>query len=133
MTHISRSLLILFIAASIITSCTGQSNEVGLQLYSVREDMKKDPVATVKAVGEMGYDYVETAGYKNGKIYGMEPLEFKALVEESGMKVLGAHCNHAVPDTGSIEGILEWWDVCIASYVEAGAEMCRLSYLSSLI
>ena len=32
---------------------------VGLELYSVRESLKKDPQATVRAVGEMGYECVE--------------------------------------------------------------------------
>jgi len=32
---------------------------VGLELYSVREALKKDPFATVRAVAEMGYDCVE--------------------------------------------------------------------------
>jgi sugar phosphate isomerase/epimerase len=32
---------------------------VGLELYSVREELKKDPEATVRAVGEMGYQCVE--------------------------------------------------------------------------
>ena len=37
--------------------------KVGLQLYSVREDMEKDMEATLKKVKEIGYDYVEFAGY----------------------------------------------------------------------
>ena len=37
--------------------------KVGLQLYSVRDQMEKDMEGTLKAVKEMGYDYVETAGY----------------------------------------------------------------------
>ncbi|HST10088.1 MAG TPA: sugar phosphate isomerase/epimerase [Terriglobales bacterium] len=32
---------------------------VGLELYSVREELKKDPEGTVRAVGEMGYQCVE--------------------------------------------------------------------------
>jgi sugar phosphate isomerase/epimerase len=32
---------------------------VGLELYSVRDELKKDPEATVRAVGQMGYQAVE--------------------------------------------------------------------------
>src|SRR5256885_16283478 len=32
---------------------------VGLELYSVRETLKKDPEATLRAVAEMGYEGVE--------------------------------------------------------------------------
>ena len=37
--------------------------KIALQLYSVRDHMEKDMDATLKAVKEMGYDYVEFAGY----------------------------------------------------------------------
>ena len=36
---------------------------VGLQLYSVREDLAKDFEGTLQAVKDMGYDYVEFAGF----------------------------------------------------------------------
>ena len=32
---------------------------VGLEIYSVRDEMEKDPFATVRAVAEMGYECVE--------------------------------------------------------------------------
>ena len=34
---------------------------VGLQLYTVRQEMAQDPVGTIKAVAEMGYEGVEVA------------------------------------------------------------------------
>ena len=36
--------------------------KVGVQLYSVRDAMEKDMDATLKAIKEMGYDYVEFLG-----------------------------------------------------------------------
>src|SRR5690348_8930101 len=42
----------------------------GLQLYSVRDDMKADPSGTLKKLAEMGYKYVEHAGYVDHKFYG---------------------------------------------------------------
>lgn len=120
----SGSLFALFAAALMLSSCSSKGPElgIGLQLYSVRDDMRKDPVATVEQVGKMGYDYVETASYANGKIYGMEPSEFKALVEENGMIFRGAHAGQAVPDSGSWKSLMPWWDECIAAHKEAGAE-----------
>ena len=46
---------------------------VALQLYSIRTDMEKDVLSTLKAVKEMGYDGVELAG-----LYGVEPAQMKA-------------------------------------------------------
>jgi len=66
---------------------------VGLQLYSVREDMGKDVPGTLKAVADMGYDGVEFAGYFD---YSAEDLS--DLVDDLGLKVCGSHCR--------IDGIL---------------------------
>ncbi len=70
----------------------------------------------------MGYDFVESAGYNNGLIYGMEPEEFKSLVEENGMLYLGAHSGQSIPESGNWEVLMPWWDQCIATHKAAGAE-----------
>ena len=46
-----------------------KENYVGIQLYSVRAEMGKDPLATLKALKEMGYTYVEHANYVDRKFY----------------------------------------------------------------
>ena len=47
-------------------SATLPLRRVGLELYSVRTAMRKDPEGTFKAVGAMGYDDVELLGsFKN--------------------------------------------------------------------
>jgi len=124
--HINTRMATMFVASFLVlTSCgtpvTEPENGIGLQLYSLREDMKTDPVATVQKAGAMGYDYVESAGYSDGKIYGMEPEAFKSLVEENGMLYLGAHSGQAIPDSGNWEELMPWWDQCIATHKAAGA------------
>lgn len=63
----------------------------GVQLYSVRDDMKKDPSGTLKALSAMGYRYVEHANYVNRKFYGYTPAEFKKLLADLGLKMLSGH------------------------------------------
>lgn len=63
----------------------------GLALYTVREEMAKDPIATLKKVAETGYAYVEAAGYIEGKYYQMEPLEFKKSLMEIGLTPMSTH------------------------------------------
>jgi sugar phosphate isomerase/epimerase len=64
---------------------------LGLQLYSVREDMKKDPLGTLQKLAAMGYKNVEHAGYVSGKFYGYEPKEFKKILKDLGMKMPSGH------------------------------------------
>ena len=54
--------------------------KVGLQLFSIRDAMEKDMDATLKAVKEMGYDYVEFAGY-----FGKSAEEVKAILDKYGL------------------------------------------------
>ena len=66
---------------------------LGLQLYSVRDDMKKDPVGTLTQLAKMGYKNVEHANYIDGKFYGYSPIEFKKILNDLGLKM---PCGHTV-------------------------------------
>lgn len=95
---------------------------IGLQLYSVRDDMGKDVAGTLKAVGESGYKFVETAGYGDGLMYGIDPVEFKEMCESNGLQFLGAHTGQAVPTEETWDEIMAWWDTCIAAHKAAGVK-----------
>jgi sugar phosphate isomerase/epimerase len=64
---------------------------VGIQLYTVREDMSKDPAGTLKKLAEMGYHYVEHANYIDRKFYGYNARDFKSLLDGLGLKMLSGH------------------------------------------
>ena len=63
----------------------------GLALYTLRDAMSKDPKSTLQAVADIGYSYVETANYSDGKFYGMTPTEFKSYLESLGLTAKSAH------------------------------------------
>lgn len=67
------------------------SHLTGVQLYSVRDDMKRDPAGTLKAIADMGYRHVEHANYANRKFYGYTPLEFKKVLSDLGLKMPSGH------------------------------------------
>jgi len=60
--------------------------KVGLQLYSIREEMEKDMDGTLAQVKAMGYDYVEFAGY-----FGKTAAEVKALLDKHGLTCISVH------------------------------------------
>lgn len=64
---------------------------LGVQLYSVREDMKKDPLGTLKQVAKIGYKNVEHANYIDRKFYGYKPSEFKKILDDLGLKMPSGH------------------------------------------
>jgi sugar phosphate isomerase/epimerase len=63
----------------------------GVQLYSVRDDMKNDPAGTLKKLAHMGYKYVEHANYVDRKFYGRTAPEFKKLLDDLGLKMKSGH------------------------------------------
>ena len=68
-----------------------QKGMVGLQLYSVRDDMMKDPVGSLTQLAKMGYVYVEHANYIDQKFYGFLAPEFRKVLDGLGLKMISGH------------------------------------------
>ncbi len=69
----------------------GAGQIVGIQLYSIRDDMKKDPLETLKKLSAMGYRHVEHANYVDRKFYGYTPAEFKRILNDLNLKMPSGH------------------------------------------
>ena len=65
----------------------------GLQLYSLRDDLPKDPKGVLKQVASFGYKQVESFEGKQGMFWGMTNKEFKKYMDELGMTIVSSHCN----------------------------------------
>jgi sugar phosphate isomerase/epimerase len=67
---------------------------VGLELYSVRGELKKDPAATVRAVAQMGYQVVEFyAPYFEWSEN--ETKQMRNLLDDLGIRCLSTHNSEA--------------------------------------
>jgi sugar phosphate isomerase/epimerase len=69
---------------------------IGLQLYSLGREFGEDVPNGLKKVAQIGYTTVEPAGYREGKMYNMDVVEFRKLAEGAGLKVTGSHVNPPV-------------------------------------
>lgn len=90
--------------------------KVGLQLYSIREEMEKDMDAALKAVKEMGYDYVEFAGY-----FGKTAEEVAALLEKYQLKCRSVHQGYSV--------FLDAPEENVQFLKKIGAECCAIPWM----
>ncbi len=59
---------------------------IGLQLYSLHAESKKDFPATVRKVAEMGFEGVEFAGY-----FGMDAKAVRRMLDDLGLQCFGTH------------------------------------------
>ncbi|WP_018612300.1 sugar phosphate isomerase/epimerase family protein [Segetibacter koreensis] len=64
---------------------------LGIQLYSIRDDMQKDPLGSLKQIAAMGYKNVEHANYVDRKFYGYAASEFKKVLDDLGLKMPSGH------------------------------------------
>ena len=67
------------------------TNLGGLALYTVRDAMGEDAKATLKTAAKTGYAYIEAAGYKDGKYYGMAPEDFNAFIKKLDLTPVSTH------------------------------------------
>jgi len=68
-----------------------QKGIVGLQLYSVRDDMSRDPLGSLTRLAEMGYTHLEHASYTDRKFYGYSAPEFRKVLDALGLKMISGH------------------------------------------
>ena len=64
---------------------------VGLQLYSVREEMLADAVGTLKQLAKIGYKQLESARSAKGHYYGLKPKEIQKICKDLGMTLRSGH------------------------------------------
>lgn len=118
--HIFLSLLLLFTVSckenagkakaesekAVATSTTkdlAASRLGGLALYTLRDAMGDDAKATLTAVAQTGYRYIEAAGYKDGTYYNMAPEDFKNLLRELDLVPISTHQSSVTLDNADVE------------------------------
>lgn len=82
---------------------------IGIQLYSVRDELEKDFYGTLKKIKEMGYDGVELPGLND-----RDPEEVKRMLDEVGLKVCSSHVS---PDEMKRSDTFERYKKAGCSYV----------------
>jgi len=72
----------------------GKTIPIGLELYSVRDEFKKDPEATLRAVAQMGYQCVEFYApyfeWSEG-----QTKQMRKLLDDLGMKCFSTHNSYS--------------------------------------
>ncbi|WP_300600388.1 sugar phosphate isomerase/epimerase [Niabella sp.] len=72
---------------------TGSIKAVGIQLYSLRDDLPKDPKGILKQLAAFGYKEIESYEGAQGMFWGMGHKGFKSYVDDLGMKIVSSHCD----------------------------------------
>jgi sugar phosphate isomerase/epimerase len=126
----------IFCAASLVApqllSCVAEKRYIGLQLYTVRDYMEKDPAATVAKVAEIGYTSVEGT-YSAGKYNTASVADFKKLLKQNGLIMPSCHYRlgeEKVNGQTPAGTILNGWEKAVEDAAEVGQKYMVCAYLS---
>jgi sugar phosphate isomerase/epimerase len=93
------------------------SRPVGIQLYTLRDDLPKDPKGVLKQVAAAGYKELESYQGEKGVFFGMTAKEFKKFIGDLGMNLRSSHVG-----TGGT------FEKTVAELAEAGAKYVLSPY-----
>lgn len=68
-------------------------SQFGIQLYTLKEEMAKDPKNVLQKLSSYGYKQIEGFEGKQGLFWGMGHKEFNKYIEDLGMKFVSSHAN----------------------------------------
>ncbi len=93
--HFIKSLGALTIASIVspIASARAKVKNIGIQLYTVRNEMLTDARGTLKQLAEMGIKQIESAGSAKGYYYGLSGKEMSQVCRDHGMTLRSGHVN----------------------------------------
>ncbi|MXV50167.1 TIM barrel protein [Pedobacter sp. HMF7647] len=106
---------------------------IGLQLYTVRDAMAKDPAGTLAKVAQIGYNSVEGATYTGTQtFYGMTPVKFAAELKKNGLIIPSSHyiLGQAKMNGNDLKGtLLHEWDKAVDDAAAVGIKYMVCAYL----
>lgn len=81
-------LLLIYFSATAINADARKLERIGVQLYTVRNEMEKDFDGTLKRIAALGFNELEFAG-----LFNRDPKDVRKTVKKLGMKIVGSHIN----------------------------------------
>jgi sugar phosphate isomerase/epimerase len=73
---------------------TMDKKEIGLQLYTLRDELPKNVKSTLEKVAASGYTAVETYGFSiKDQFWGLSPVELKKILDANHLKAISGHYN----------------------------------------
>lgn len=92
------------------------SDQLGLQLWSLKSQFEKDVISTLDVVGTYGLNYVETAGTN-----GMVPEQYRMELVNRGVEVVSAHVQY--------DALVKNFEAVLVDVVTLGAKYAVIPWI----
>ncbi len=101
--------------------------KMGLQLFTIRDAMAENPLATLQTVAKLGYEDLETYGYdgENDMYYGYRSSDFKSILEDLKLTASSGHYGFSDYFEKSADELKHFVDQCVK-----GAHTLGKSYIT---
>lgn len=102
---------------------------IGLQLYTIRDAMEKDPKAALAKVSSLGFSAVEGATYTGSQLfYGMKPAEYAKVLKDNGLIAPSSH--YMLGESMDAPGtITNGWQKAVDDAAAVGTKYMVCAYL----
>ena len=111
------------------TGATAKSNKsrIGIQLYSVKDELPKDFEGTLKKLSDIGYSSIEPYGFTEDNFFGHTMKELSNIVKDMGMTVSGSHIWTSITPKDTDPKEWDFWKNCAARMQSGGVQWAILS------
>ncbi|MBE7169627.1 MAG: sugar phosphate isomerase/epimerase [Williamsia sp.] len=107
---------------------------IGLQLYTVRSAMQKDPSVALAKVAQLGYKSVEGASYVGTELfYGMNAAAFSKVLKQNGLIMPSSHyrLGEDKENGQDVKGtLMHNWDKAVDDAAAVGVKYMVCAWLS---
>lgn len=101
----------------------------GVQLYTLRDILFKNPQQVLEQVGALGYNHVELFAYSEGKYFGYAMPEFKKVLADAGLRATSSHIGTGQNNPEQKGTLVNGWEKVVEDAVALGQEYIVCPYL----
>lgn len=103
---------------------------IGLQLYTLRDIIKKDVKGTLEEVARIGYKNIETYGYADEKIFDIPFSDFVKIANDLGLNIVSGHYSTGFNSTAT-GNLRNGWEQAVRDAKAAGQKYVVIPSLDS--
>jgi sugar phosphate isomerase/epimerase len=97
-------------------------SRIGIQLYSVKDELPKDFKGTLQKLSNTGYSAVELYGFNGEKFFDYTTKELRKMVKDMGMTISGTHANSRILSDDINAKEWDFWRKVAAQIEEGGGK-----------
>ena len=107
-----------------------KTSAIGLQLYTLKDIIRKDVKGTLQKVAEIGYEELEAYSYADGKIFGLPYQDFSAMVKDLGMSIVSGHYGTGKMMPTMKGSLVNDWERAVEDAAKAGQRYTVIAWLA---